>query len=43
MAIDRLTGENSLVFIRCEQLFDLARRNSLWYMAFGIACCAIEG
>ncbi len=43
MAIDRLTGEHSLAFIRSEQLFDYARRNSLWYMAFGIACCAIEG
>ena len=43
MALDRLTGENSVAFIRSEQLFDWARRNSLWYMAFGIACCAIEG
>ena len=43
MALDKLTGENSIVFIRSEQLFDLARSNSLWYMAFGIACCAIEG
>jgi NADH-quinone oxidoreductase subunit B len=32
-----------MAFIRSEQLFDLARRNSLWYLAFGIACCAIEG
>ena len=43
MALDRLTGEHSLAFIRSEQLFDYARSNSLWYMAFGIACCAIEG
>jgi NADH-quinone oxidoreductase subunit B len=43
VAIDRFTGEHSIAFIRVEQLFDLARRNSLWYMAFGIACCAIEG
>jgi NADH-quinone oxidoreductase subunit B len=43
VAIDRLTGENSIAFIRSEQLFDWARRRSLWYMAFGIACCAIEG
>jgi len=43
VAIDKLTGENSLLFIRSEQLFDHARRKSLWYMAFGIACCAIEG
>ena len=43
MALDKLTGENSVLFIRSEQLFDVARRNSLWYLAFGIACCAIEG
>ena len=43
MALDKLTGENSLLFIRSEQLFDLARTNSLWYISFGIACCAIEG
>lgn len=43
MALERFTGEHSLAFIRSEQLFDYARRNSLWYMAFGIACCAIEG
>ena len=43
MALERFTGENSVFFIRSEQLFDVARRKSLWYMAFGIACCAIEG
>ena len=43
MALDRLTGEHSVAFIRSEQLFDWARRNSLWYVSFGIACCAIEG
>ena len=42
MALDRLTGEHSIAFIRSEQLFDWARRNSLWYLSFGIACCAIE-
>lgn len=43
MALDRITGENSILFIRSEQFFDLSRSKSLWYMAFGIACCAIEG
>ncbi|MHB1340800.1 MAG: NADH-quinone oxidoreductase subunit B [Coriobacteriia bacterium] len=43
MALDRLTGEHSIAFVRSEQFFDFARRNSLWYVAFGIACCAIEG
>jgi len=43
VAIDRFTGEHSVAFIRSEQVFDWARRHSLWYLAFGIACCAIEG
>jgi NADH-quinone oxidoreductase subunit B len=43
VAIEKLTGEHSALFIRSEQLFDFARRKSLWYMGFGIACCAIEG
>jgi NADH-quinone oxidoreductase subunit B len=43
VAIDRFTGENSIAFIRSEQLFDFARSHSLWYLAFGIACCAIDG
>lgn len=43
MALDRILGENSIAFIRSEQLFDVARTNSLWYLSFGIACCAIEG
>ncbi|MBE0476619.1 MAG: NADH-quinone oxidoreductase subunit B [Coriobacteriia bacterium] len=42
VALDRLTGEHGALFIRSEQLFDWARRNSLWYLMFGIACCAIE-
>jgi NADH-quinone oxidoreductase subunit B len=43
VALDRLTGEHSIAFIRSEQLFDFARQKSLWYVSFGIACCAIEG
>jgi len=43
VALDTLTGEHSVAFIRSEQLFDFARQKSLWYVSFGIACCAIEG
>ena len=43
MALDRLTGETSLAFIKSEQFFDWARAHSLWYLAFGIACCSLEG
>ena len=42
MALDRFTGEHSVAFIRSEQMIDLARKHSLWYLMFGIACCAIE-
>lgn len=42
MALDRFTGEHSAIFIRSEQIIDLARRHSLWYLMYGIACCAIE-
>ncbi len=30
------------VTVKAEQLFDMARKNSLWPLAFGLACCAIE-
>jgi NADH-quinone oxidoreductase subunit B len=43
VALDKVFGEHSLAFIRSEQLFDTARANSLWYLSYGIACCAIEG
>jgi len=43
MALDKVFGEHSLIFIRSEQLFDWARARSLWYQAFGIACCSLEG
>jgi len=43
LALDKAFGEHSLAFIRSEQLFDWARARSLWYQAFGIACCSLEG
>lgn len=43
MALDKLTGETSLIFIKSEQFFDWSRARSLWYISFGIACCAVEG
>lgn len=43
MALDKLFGENSIIFIKSEQFFDWSRARSLWYMAFGIACCSLEG
>jgi len=43
MALDQVFGQHSLAFIKSEQLFDWARARSLWYQAFGIACCSLEG
>ncbi len=43
MALDRSVGEHSLAFVKREQLFDWARRNSLWCTTLGTACCAIDG
>jgi NADH-quinone oxidoreductase subunit B len=43
VALDKLLGEHSIVFLKSEEFFDKARANSMWYLAYGIACCAIEG
>ncbi len=43
MALDQVFGDSSIIFLKSEQFFDWARGRSLWYMAFGIACCSLEG
>lgn len=42
MGVDRIFGETSIITLRVEQVLDWARRNSLWYLTYGTACCAIE-
>ncbi len=42
MGLDRIFGENSIITLRAEQLLDWSRRNSIWYLTYGTACCAIE-
>ena len=42
MGLDRYLGPTSIVTVKSEELFDWARSSSLWYLLFGIACCAIE-
>jgi NADH-quinone oxidoreductase subunit B len=37
-----LRGAPGVVLARAEELFALARKNSLWPLTFGLACCAIE-
>jgi NADH-quinone oxidoreductase subunit B len=39
--LEQLGGGN-LVLTSMDEIFNLARVNSLWYMLFGLACCAIE-
>jgi len=34
--------EDSLVLTRVDQAINWARKNSIWPMTFGLACCAIE-
>jgi NADH-quinone oxidoreductase subunit B len=35
-------GGQPILFARLEELANWARRNSLWPLTFGLACCAIE-
>ena len=35
-------GVPGVVTVQLEELFALARKNSLWPMTFGLACCAVE-
>ena len=37
-----LSGEGGFVLTRLETVVNLARKNSLWPVLFGLACCAIE-
>ncbi len=41
MGVESLVS-NELVLTRLDSLFNWARSNSLWPLAFGTACCAIE-
>lgn len=36
------TGDTDIIFTRVDDLLNWARANSLWYLQFGLACCAIE-
>ena len=40
--VERLP-EGSVVTTSLDKVINWARKSSLWYMLFGIACCAIEG
>ena len=34
--------ENNIAITSLSQLYNWGRRNSMWPMLFGLACCAIE-
>ena len=36
------SGTPGLITVKAEELFAMARKNSLWPLTFGLACCAIE-
>lgn len=39
--IEPIAGGNLLI-TKMDEVFNIARVNSIWYMLFGLACCAIE-
>lgn len=39
--IERLPG-GAAILTKVESVFNWSRKSSLWYMLFGLACCAIE-
>lgn len=36
------TGESGILLTRLDDAVKWARQNSLWWLTFGLACCAIE-
>ncbi|PRC91962.1 NADH-quinone oxidoreductase, B subunit [Solimicrobium silvestre] len=35
-------GSNNIILSSLDEMADRCRSNSLWYMSFGLACCAVE-
>ncbi len=42
MGVIDLSNEGVIVTTKLDKLVNAARSSSLWYMLFGLACCAIE-
>jgi NADH-quinone oxidoreductase subunit B len=38
----KLEPEGGIITTKLDTLFNWSRKSSLWYMLFGLACCAIE-
>ena len=37
-----MDGEGNVIFTKTDEIFNWGRESSLWYLLFGLACCAIE-
>src|SRR3990170_5915124 len=40
--LSKLLGEQGIIFTQLDKAVNWARKNSLWPLGFGLACCAIE-
>jgi len=38
----KMVGDNGVLFTQLDKAVNWARKSSLWPLAFGLACCAIE-
>src|SRR3954467_14374882 len=38
----KIVGNEGIVFTQLDKVVNWARKNSIWPMTFGLACCAIE-
>lgn len=41
-AVEHAAAAEGIVTTRLDQAINWARKNSIWPMSFGLACCAIE-
>jgi NADH-quinone oxidoreductase subunit B len=41
-SVDQAAAAGDVIFTRLDQALNWARKNSIWPMSFGLACCAIE-
>ncbi|HEY0847881.1 MAG TPA: NADH-quinone oxidoreductase subunit B family protein [Noviherbaspirillum sp.] len=37
-----LIGDGNMILTRLDDMANLMRTNSMWYLSFGLACCAVE-
>ncbi len=40
--LGKIAGEQGILFTQLDKAVNWARKNSLWPLGFGLACCAIE-